>query len=285
MPNAKKTNGTHVKQQELHGRVHQEWQIKYLDNGFYSISPKHDSSLYLQMGSKEKNGFKYARIWKPSAAINKNSGQEYQWSIVKNTNDGTYCFYNRQTDGVADVYGASTKAGTEIIDCKPTNGKNQKWKLIKSYGSGGDYRKVTGEFPLCWAYILFSNQKLQWPQGQGNIPEYKTEILRWLKEDHNITCRSLDAYNSPLQVGEYRIAFRMKKGAPNVHFIYQLSNGTWAGKDAENPSVHFDESTDPRIHGSNYWKRDDKTFYDSDTLFFALKREDIHNKQRLIRSD
>ena len=49
----------------------------------------------------------------------------------------------------------------------------------------------------------------------------------------------IDAYNSPISQYAYRIAFRVKPNTDFFHFVYQLSNGTWAGKNGIGDSINF----------------------------------------------
>lgn len=102
----------------------QKWVFKYLNNGYYSISPSYATQLTLRM-TKYTDGYYYADLYDAKTGAPPISDQ---WSILENT-DGTYTFVSRLTEGVADVKGAYTDNKTPIISCSYHGGSNQKWVL------------------------------------------------------------------------------------------------------------------------------------------------------------
>ena len=76
---------------------------------------------------------------------------------------------------------------------------------------------------------------------------------------YNLRARPITSATAPIQVDEFRVAFRM---APNGwHIIYQLSNGNWASKNAHWDSVYESSSTARRLWADRrfYDRRDDGT--------------------------
>ena len=117
-------------------------------------------------------------------------------------------------------------------------------KIIKwvfepiEYGNGGSYRQVNAQSPNCLGYVLFLNISVN-PNGLGWGSSHKTKdhipLLKAAIEGHGqTTCRVIDTYSSPIDADKYRVAVRapnLLDGVHRYHFIMQLSNGMWAGKD------------------------------------------------------
>lgn len=106
-------------------------------------------------------------------------------------------------------------------------------------------------------------------EGQST-ESYSTQIQEAI-EKYAVSCRRIAAYDTPIDVNnEYRVAVR----APNnpgrlYHVIYQLSDGTWAGKDDQGASEHFDNGN-PSI-SPEMWS-DDAYPASAGTIYFAVER-------------
>ena len=103
-------------------------------------------------------------------------------------------------------------------------------------------------------------------EGQST-ESYSTQIQEAI-EKYAVSCRRIAAYDTPIDVdNEYRVAVR----APNdwdqkiyYHMIYQLSDGTWAGKDHQGASEHFDNgnpSTSPEMWSNDAYAASAGTIY------------------------
>ena len=144
------------------------------------------------------------------------------------------------------------------------------------YGCGGAYRQVNDYQTNCLEYALLLNEDT----GIGlttylwdpklNSSYFIGRIISTIEYNTSFTCRSIGAYNSAIDADEYRIAARVPhKDGYNYHFIYQLSDGTWAGKDDSSPSRHFGNKN-PSI-SPEMWSNDAYS-PESGTIYFAVKR-------------
>ena len=142
--------------------------------------------------------------------------------------------------------------------------------------SQGTYRQVNDTEVNCLEYALLLDEDA----GFGLTiyswdPEYNSEyfigrIISYL-DGKGFRCRSLESYDEKIYYSEHRIAVRV----PNAegywyHFIYQLSDGTWAGKDYDHPSEHFgrgNPSNSPVM-----WNRDAYS-PKAGTLYFAVSKK------------
>ena len=144
------------------------------------------------------------------------------------------------------------------------------------YGFGGLYREVKDTEVNCFEYALL------YDKDEGlNLwftpldPEYKSEyfigrIINLIKSK-GFECRQIDSYDSKLRHMEYRIAARIPNDDRyNYHFIYQLSDGTWAGKDLDFPSEHFGKGNPS--NSPEMWNRDAYS-PEAGTIYFAVRPE------------
>ena len=150
------------------------------------------------------------------------------------------------------------------------------WYETTFYGCGGEYRQVNDYHINCLEYALLFNtnpdiQLTKYPWDPSlNSAYFIGRIINTIEGNTSFTCRSIDAYDSAIDVNEYRIAARVPfKDGYNYHFIYQLSDGTWAGKDASNPSCHFGNKN-PSFF-PEMWSNDAYS-PEAGTIYFAVKR-------------
>ena len=150
-------------------------------------------------------------------------------------------------------------------------------ETIINYGCGGEYRQVNDFEVHCLEYALLFNEDvgiaLEVSPLLGpklNSSAYIQNIIETIESKTSFTCRSIDAYDSPINSDEYRIAARVpNKNGYYYHFIYQLSDGTWAGKNASNPSRHF-RNVNPS-EASAMWENDAYS-PEAGTIYFAVRR-------------
>lgn len=141
------------------------------------------------------------------------------------------------------------------------------------YGCGGEYRQVDSREPNCLGYALFLEESPSINCLWGS--SHDTESFSGKFEaaiSYYYDCRRIDAYDSPINVNEYRLAVRCPNGLDGVniyHVIYQLSDGTWAGKNDIYPSRHFGRGN-PSIC-SQMWSDDDYA-PEAGTIYFAVER-------------
>ena len=145
-----------------------------------------------------------------------------------------------------------------------------------NYGCGGPYRQVDNADVNCLEYALLfdidasiglrtiiSDPKL-------NSSHFIGIIINIIENSTSFKCRSINNYNSEINANEYRIAARVPNAyGYNYHFIYQLSDGTWAGKDGSNSSLHFgnkNPDTSPEMWNNNAYSPE------AGTIYFAIER-------------
>ena len=144
------------------------------------------------------------------------------------------------------------------------------------YGWAGRYRYINDPYVECFEYaLLYDTDMGLKPVDRDICPKlnselYDVEIIDTIETKTNLKCRRIDAYDSAIDDGEYRMAARLPfEGEYNYHFIYQLGDGTWAGKDYRSPSKHFgmgNPSESPEM-----WS-DDAYSPEAGTIYFAVKR-------------
>ena len=143
-----------------------------------------------------------------------------------------------------------------------------------NYGCGGTYRQVNTSQPNCLGYALFLNASpnintFLWPSS------HKTEDFSDKFEgaiNAHYPCRRISSYISDISPNEYRLAVRcpnMLDGVHRYHVIYQLSDGTWAGKDHTDPSRHFGRGN-PSV-SSEMWGNGDYAA-SAGTIYFAVTK-------------
>lgn len=145
------------------------------------------------------------------------------------------------------------------------------------YGYAGGYRKVYDPRVNCFEYALLYDTDMDfnpirrrtiYPSLNSEI--YAYEIMEYITEKCNATVKKIDAYDSTVYTGEYRIAARLPfKDGYNYHFIYQLGDGTWAGKDDTEISQHFGKGN-PSVT-PEMWAND-KYSPEAGTIYFAVKK-------------
>ena len=145
-----------------------------------------------------------------------------------------------------------------------------------NYGCGGAYRQINDYQTNCLEYALLLNTDAgiglttTFLDPKLNSSYFIGRIISTIEYNTSFTCRSIEAYDSAIDADEYRIAARVPhKDGYNYHFIYQLSDGTWAGKDDSSPSRHFGNKN-PSV-SPEMWSNDAYS-PEAGTIYFAVKR-------------
>lgn len=100
--------------------------------------------------------------------------------------------------------------------------------------------------------------------------KYFSDRIISLITSKGFECRQIDLYDAKLRHMEYRIAARTPNADRyNYHFIYQLGDGTWAGKDANRPSQHFGKGNPS--NSPEMWAYD-KYSPEAGTLYYEVSK-------------
>lgn len=148
------------------------------------------------------------------------------------------------------------------------------------YGCGGVYRQVNDYQINCLEYALLFDEDAGiglrtylWDPELNSayfIERIINKINSTINGNTSFICRSINSYNDVINVDEYRIAARVPHDdVYNYHFIYQLSDGTWAGKDDTSFSRHFGQGN-PSV-SPEMWNNDAYSPV-AGTIYFAVKR-------------
>ena len=168
-------------------------------------------------------------------------------------------------------------AGTTTITVRDgLGGKGTYTVTVTNYGDGGEYVQLNDEIVKCFGYAL----KIYDGRGFRHNSSYTSHmtadyacLFQKEIEENGFTCVPIAEYNSPIDETAYRVAVRVpmcRETGKYYHIIYQLSDGTWAGKDGSSPSIQF--SADNPSECSEMWSFD---VYpkESGTIYFAIKRK------------
>jgi hypothetical protein len=127
---ASKTSGTNVIQWNLNNGYNQEWQFVLQANGYYKIVNR-NSGLYLDISGEGLNstgGFNKGAnlVQQPS------SSDTSQLWILQQVGSGHFGIVNVKSLYIADVSGASTSAGANVIQWTDLNQTNQHWFMTQA---------------------------------------------------------------------------------------------------------------------------------------------------------
>ena len=228
-----------VIQYPFHGALNHQWLVTRDSEGYYRIQTCYQA--YINSGRKmlscsETGSYPYVDLWHYTASL-----KTQQWRCVKNS-DGSYRIINRfHTDNqnYSTALGMKNGSTTDYnpADLGPYNGNDgQKWVLEKvNFGNGGTYQpKGAGLPPNCMGYALKRNMEINLKINPFNNSNYTKDHVSGIEStlgDH-VNYRPLRNCVDPVQNNEYRVAVRVPNGINgwNFHVIYQLSDGSWAGK-------------------------------------------------------
>lgn len=119
--NASQDDGANVIQWEYNGLANQQWDIQYLNNGYYSIRAAHNGkSLDVYEWNPDDGG--EIRQWTYFG------GENQQWQII-DAGDGYYAIISRFSDKALDVFEFSVDNGGDIRQWEFWGGAPQLWKI------------------------------------------------------------------------------------------------------------------------------------------------------------
>ena len=116
-------NGTNVQMFDKNGTSAQNWEVKYTDDGYYSITNQ-DAGLAMDvLGGDTANGAN-VHMYKS------NSTCAQRWQILKNS-DTTYTIFSACSGKVLDVSNFNRNNGANLQIYSFNGSFAQKWKLVK----------------------------------------------------------------------------------------------------------------------------------------------------------
>lgn len=265
---------TGIVQYTFNGGLNQIFRIDHESNGLYTFTPMHNTDLQMDVpGYRDENGLNWQVYTR-----NSSSGQRFR---ILSNGQGTYrimpaCSSSR----VMDIEGPSTSDGAPIqMWTWDNNAAQMKWIFEKvEYGCGGEYRPIaTTQSINCFGYAMLVDDVINFGiSGNSHISENNKESFEQKLRQYVSSYRQIENFLTIIGNDEYRIAVRIPNGyfyngcLYNFHVIYQLSDGTWAGKNAEAASKHFGKdnpSVTPEMwDGNNYYPQS------CGTLYYAVKK-------------
>lgn len=261
--------GAQVVQFTYHGNTNQYWFFTRQSDGSYMITPTYNTNLALEVKGGGTGNNKLVQVNTKTGASNQ------RWFIYDNMNDYyrimSKCSY--QCQGLRPQDGSTTERAPIVQ--YDLYGYPSSWEITPpEYGNGGAYRQVNTSTPNCFGYAMFVDEvninKLFWPSSHKS--EDFSDKFAGAINGTGKTCRRISSFTSPIESNEYRVAIRVPNlldGIHQYHVIYQLSDGTWAGKDDKAPSQHFgyDNPSTTGVMWSN-----DAYSPSAGTIYFAVKR-------------
>ena len=225
-----------------------------------------------------------------AAANNANTQKFY---INQNVGESSFRIHSREyRDGAysIEIDNASTAAGAKVKKFGWQGGayKTQFWVFENiadpsTYGCGLTYRSVTGYPPNCMAYTLGKSTSISISgiSGKNASEDYIDAVIAKIKSQ-GFGCRSISSYDSTINRNEYRVAFRWHQKGDGFHIVMQLSDGTWAGKNYTEPSIHFKTGNPSEKKHEMWWDvyttdKNDKnifksTSYTTNVVYFAVEK-------------
>lgn len=274
--NSSISSGSLITQHPItNGAIDEVFRLDYISDGYYSIKSAKNTSLCVTVPqNKDQEDLKWQ-----FAPYTGASGQKFR---ILTNGDGTY-HIRPACSGTRAMYveGTDTSTGDAIGMRTWHHGAwRMQWYMDKAiYGCGGAYRQVDTTVPNCFGYAMLHDDKVEFHahnnSTQANLFYFNKTLLEIAEQGVISGYRRIDDYLSPIDIDEYRIAVRMpgahnEEAAGNYHVIYQLSDGTWAGKNGEARSKHFgmgDPSSTPAM-----WDGDEIYPASCGTVFYAIKK-------------
>lgn len=157
----------------------QKFDIKYLDNGYYTIEAVHSGKLMTVANSNNTNC--------ANVEQNKNQNLDSQKWIIKDAGDGYYNIISKSNELYLDIHGAIDKNGTNVEVYTGNNGKNQKFKFVKTEAiqtvSNANYIIISAlnenkVLDIEQASTLDGGNLLLWQINYGNNQRFKLEYIK-----------------------------------------------------------------------------------------------------------
>ena len=273
-------NGATAQLYRYAGAPSECWQLEYLGNGYYSIRTMLSSTVKMLDGRSNCVAGAQVVIYDYTTYYGE-LANSLQWRIVRQTNGNYQFFPKRNSELALSVSGTTSTSNPAVKLDYASSASIQQWGLEKSlFGDGGEYRQVDTKEPNCFGYALFSPDKLNpsfsWAPSTHKTEDYLDRFESVLSHNAN-SYRRIESFVAHIQDDEYRIAIRcpynLNNNGYNYHVIYQLSDGTWAGKDDTARSKHFDYLglANPST-SSDMWSYDAYS-PSAGTVYYAVRRK------------
>lgn len=229
------TNGTLVQQFPGGDHPSEMWEVTYLPStGNYRIE-----SCLAEGKALDSCGESSARPGTRTVLWTVDGNPEQRWLIQPKGNGYYYVSPEINYQLAIQVEGGSMYSNAKIAVSEKDSSQTQQWYFESvNIGNGGIYREVSTKEPNCFGYAMFLDKDLSpifysWEphETENYSARFKSKI-----EEYAVSCRRIDSDTAPIESYEYRIAIRAPNGHQYggykyyFHVIYQLSNGSWAGK-------------------------------------------------------
>jgi len=258
-------NGTQVIHWNFNGGQNQQWYI-YAAPGTtkqYILEPQIARSMALAIGASLDVDQAQGIIW------GKLASQGQYWSFIPSD---TGYYHMKPGCSMTRILGGWYSAVTELYLLNDSQQYRdlQMWALESTYGEGGSYRTSKSRNQNCLGYVLNKDQDLGFQQvtGATKSSDYINEIKRYMGTQGR-SCESIASYTTAIPPGTFRMAFRVMPDNSAFHVIYQLDDGTWAGKNGTGGnSKHFTPNSNPSTTPAMW----DNDAYPSSpgTIYFAV---------------
>ena len=266
------TNGTHIQQYQFGGYKSEQWQIIYQGWGYYKIRTMltTDTTMLLDGRNPCVTGAQVILYQQTPCP-------EQLWKIEPTGDDGKSYVISPMRNSKLYLTVENPQNGNNAkvkLESRTTN-ERQVWTLEPS----GAYRYVpissasainSGQYQNCLGYVTFNDSNIGRLNStlDSSLEIHLNRVAEQIKTIPGISsCRRIASYDSPIALNEYRIAYRTVSHTSNqgFHFIMQLSNGAWAGKNDYMQSQYFstgNPSTSsemwiydlyPPTHGTHYF--------------------------------
>lgn len=272
-------NGATAQLYSYAGAPSECWQLTYLGNGYYSIRTMLSNTVKMLDGRSNCVAGAQVIIYDYTTHYGE-LASSLQWRIVRQTN-GSYQFFPKRNSELALSVSGTTSTNNPAVKLDYASSASiQQWGLEKSlFGNGGEYRQINTEKPNCFGYAMKMAENITpnrpWPSSH-QTEDFSDLIKETMENKAGVSCRRIESYVAHIQENEYRVAVRfpnnLNNNGYNYHLIYQLSDGTWAGKDNTSTSRHFDNlglsnpSTSSEMWSYNAYSES------AGTIYFAVTR-------------
>ncbi len=269
------TNGTLVQQFPGGDYPSEMWKVTYLaSTGNYKIE-----SCLAEGRALDSCGESSARPGTRTVIWTVDGNPEQRWLIQPRGNGYYQLSPEIQYQLAIQPENASSSSNAKIALAEKDYSFAQQWYFESvQTGNGGIYRNVDTDKPNCFGYAMFLDEDLSpiFYSWEPHETEYYSARFKSKIEQYAVSCRRIDSDTAPIESYEYRMAIRAPNGHQYggykyyFHVIYQLSDGSWAGKNATANSKHLgwgNPSLTLRMwDGDNYYPES------CGTIYFAVRR-------------
>ena len=132
------TNGNNIDYTDNKANLMQKWEVKYLDNGYYSIASYIDSNMVLDVANGGKTNGTNVLLWQKKNSVNQ------EW-LIQDNGDGYYSIISKSNGLNLDISGGISKNGANVHVWDTNGGANQKFKF-KSVNTIGEKFLDDGDY-------------------------------------------------------------------------------------------------------------------------------------------